>query len=370
MNIASVIGGVAGLSWLLVIGVVIVSVLRVSRGRPMKGATSIIVVAIVLALLLTTVSQGLIFVEPQQRGVVISAVPGDEGVRKEALPGGLNWIIPYFQTVVTYPVSRQTYTMSSTSDEGQIAGDDSIQARTKDGQIVFVDASVIFQVDPKRVIDVHLLWQNNYINDLIRPQARGIIRDAVAVYNIEDVYSTKRAEVTDLISNGMAEVLEEGGFILIDFVLRNIAFSSEYAASVEQKQIAEQEALRAEFVVQQREQEAEQARAVAQGDADASAIRAEGEGRARVIQAQAEAEARLLQAKAEAEALLLLGEAIKDNPDVLTLQYIQTLSPNISVMLLPSDNPFLFPLPEIGPPTPETTVVPSPVIAPVPTESP
>lgn len=371
MNIASVIGGVAGLSWLLVIGVVVVAVLRASRGRPFKGASSIIIVAIVLALLLTTVSQGLIFVEPQQRGVVISAVPGDEGVRKEALPGGLNWIIPYFQTVVTYPVSRQTYTMSSSSDEGQIAGDDSIQARTKDGQIVFVDASVIFQIDPKRVIDVHLLWQNNYINDLIRPQARGIIRDAVAVYNIEDVYSTKRAEVTDLISSGMAEVLEEGGFILIDFVLRNIAFSSEYAASVEQKQIAEQEALRAEFVVQQREQEAEQARAVAQGDADASAIRAEGEGRARVIQAQAEAEARLLQAKAEAEALLLLGEAIKDNPDVLTLEYIQSLAPNISVMLLPANNPFLFPLPEIGPPAPETTpTVPAPVIVPAPTETP
>ncbi len=372
MNIASVIGGIAGLSWLLVIGIIVVSVLRASRGRPFRGTTSVIIGAIILALLLTTVSQGLVFVEPQQRGVVISALPGREGVRREALPGGLSWIVPYFETVLTYPVSRQTYTMSSTSDEGQIAGDDSIQARTQDGQIVFVDASVIFQVDPKRVVDVHLLWQNNYINDLIRPQARGIIRDAVAIYNIEDVYSSKRAEVTQLISDGMSEVLEEGGFILIDFVLRNIAFSSEYAASVEQKQIAEQEALRAGFVVQQREQEANQARAVAQGDADAAAIRAEGQGRARVIQAQAEAEARLLQAAAEAEALHLLGEAIKDNPDVLTLEYIQSLAPNISVMLLPADNPFLFPLPQVGPPVPTTTPVPTPAptVAPTPTESP
>jgi regulator of protease activity HflC (stomatin/prohibitin superfamily) len=341
----------------------------------LKGSTTFIIIAVVLALVLTTVSQGIIFVEPQERGVVISALPGDEGVRSDALLGGLNWVVPYFQSVITYPVSRQTYTMSSITGEGQVSADDSIQARTKDGQIVFVDASVIFQVDPLRVVDVHLFWQNNYVNNLIRPQSRGIIRDAVAVYNIEDVYSAKRADLTLAISEEMSTVLAEGGFILVDFVLRNIAFSSEYAQSVEQKQIAEQEALRAEFVVQQREQEASQARAVAQGDADASAIRAEGEGRARVIQAQAEAEARLLQAAAEAEALLLLGQAIKDNPDVLTLEYIQKLSPNINVMLLPSDNPFLFPLPEVGPPAPDATATPIPlptpvIVEPTPTESP
>ncbi len=50
-----------------------------------------------------------------------------------------------------------------------------------------------------------------------------------------------------------------------DFVLRNIAFSPEYAASVEQKQIAEQLAQQAAFVVQQRKQEAEQARKTARG---------------------------------------------------------------------------------------------------------
>lgn len=371
MNIASVLGVISGISWLLVIAVVVVAVLRASRGRGMRGSTTLIISTIILALILTTLSQGLVFVEPERRGVVISALPGQEGVRKQALPGGLNWIVPYFETVITYPISRQTYTMSSSSDEGQIVGDDSIQARTKDGQIVFVDASVIFQIDPRRVVDVHVAWQSNYINDLVRPQARGIIRDAVAVYNIEDVYSTKRSEVTNAIADEMSDVLGEEGFVLIDFVLRNIAFSSEYAASVEQKQIAEQEALRAEFVVQQREQEAEQARAVAQGDADADAIRAEGAGRARVIEAQAEAQARLIQAEAEAEALQLLGEAIKDNPDVLTLEYIQALAPNISVMLLPSDNPFLFPLPEVGPPAPDTTIIPTPAptAEPTPTET-
>jgi regulator of protease activity HflC (stomatin/prohibitin superfamily) len=98
------------------------------------------------------------------------------------------------------------------------------------------------------------------------------------------------------------------------------------------------------------------------------AIAAEGQARAVVIAAQSEAEARLIQAEAEAQALRMLAEAIRDSPDVLTLEYIQKLAPNISEMLLPSDNPFLFPLPQIGPPVVETPVV-IPTAVPTPTEA-
>ena len=159
--------------------------------------------------------------------------------------------------------------------------------------------------------------------------------------------------MTSLISEQLEESFDEGGLILIDFVLRNIAFSEEYATSVEQKQIAEQEAQRAEFVVEQRKQEAEQARQAAEGLADASVIAAEGEAKAVVIAAEAEAEARLIQAEAEAQALALLAEAISTNPDILTLEYIQKLAPNISVMLVPTDNPYLLPLPDLN-----TTTIP------------
>ena len=368
MNIASVIGAVASLSWLLVIGAVAITVLRASRGRGTKGAGTMIIVAVVLALVLTTVSQGLVFVQPQERGVVISALPGAQGVRQQALPSGLNWIVPYFESVIPYSISRQTYTMSSTSTEGQVQGDDSVQARTADGQIVFVDGSVIFALNPTEVVGIHVNWQNTYDIGLIRPLARGIIRDVVSEFGIEEVYGSRRAEAEVKITEEMVFKLDEEGFILVDFVLRNISFSDEYAASVEQKQIAEQLAQQAVFVVEQRRQEAEQARQTAQGAADAVAIAAEGQARAVVIAAQSEAEARLIQAEAEAQALRMLAEAIRDSPDVLTLEYIQKLAPNISVMLLPSDNPFLFPLPQIGPPVVETPVV-IPTAVPTPTEA-
>ncbi len=154
-------------------------------------------------------------------------------------------------------------------------------------------------LDPSDVVNSHKKWQRRYVDNLIRPQARGIIRDAVSQFGIEEVYSTQRFALSELIDGALTEALTEGGLILHDFVLRNIAFSPEYAASVEQKQIAEQEAERAIFVVQQREQEANQARATAEGQADAVRINAE------VL-----ADARVIEAKAEAEALDLLAAAL------------------------------------------------------------
>jgi regulator of protease activity HflC (stomatin/prohibitin superfamily) len=357
MNITIVISAIAGLSWVVVVALLVFVVIRASRQQPIKGMTTGLIIALVLALLLNSVSAGLVFIEPQERGVVISAL--QKGVRPEALQPGLKWVVPYFENVVTYPISRQTYTMSIAPAEGEIQGDDSVEARTSDGQVVLIDASIIFAIDPTQVVDVHIMWQDQYVNNLVRPQVRGVIRDAVSQFGVEEVYSVKRAELTDELYQSMSDKLAEGGLILVDFVLRNITFSDEYAASVEQKQIAEQKAQEAAFVVEQRRQEAEQARQTAEGQADAAVIASEGRAKAIVIQAEADAEARLIQAEAEAQALALLAAAIEENPDILTLEYIQKLAPGIQVMLVPSENPFLLPLPSLE--GTGTTVVPSPI---------
>ncbi len=330
MALVTLLRVLAGFSWLAVLAILAVVVLRQARGRPMRGAGGMIIAVIVFALLINIASAAAVFIPPEERGVVVTI--RENGVRDEALQPGLNWIIPYAENVVTYSIARETYTMSIAQEEGQVRGDDSVEARTSDGQVVRVDASVIFSVDPDAVVDVHIRWQDRYIDGLVRALSRGVIRDAVAQFGVEEVYSSRRLDMTNLIREELAVGFEENGIILIDFVLRNIAFSDEYAASVEQKQIAEQLAQQAAFVVEQRRQEAEQARQIAQGEADAA-----------VIAAQGAAEARIIEAEAEAQALALLGEAISTNPDVLTLEYIQKLAPNISVILLPSDAPFILP---------------------------
>ena len=337
MNIADVFKFFAFFLWIAVAVFFFIIVLRASRNQGVKGLSTSFLVLLVVAVVVTVVSLGLVFIQPEERGVVISALSPD-GIRQEALQPGLRFVIPFAEQVRTYPIARQTYTMSVAPQEGQIYGDDSIRARTKDGQEVFVDASVIYSIDPNMVVELHINWQDRYQDEVVRPLARGIIRDIASQYGVEEIVSSKRTEMVTLITTELEKKLGENELMLTDFILRDLHFSEQYADAVEQKQIAEQQAQQAAFVVQTKRQEAEQARQTAQGQADSA-----------VIASQGAAEARLIQAEAEKTALLMIAEALKDKPELLTYQYITKLAPNVQAMFLPSQAPFLFPLPEMQP---------------------
>lgn len=330
MNIETVFNTLAVIAWIIAILVTFLIIAQKRRNQPVKKGVLIISLVFAGALILSLVSAGIIFINPEDRGVVISALM-PEGYRQEALEPGLAWIFPFAENVITYPISKQTYTMSIASGEGQVFGDDSIEARTSDGQKVLIDASVIFSIHPDQVVELHVDWQNRYDTDLVRPVARGVIRDAVSQFGIAEVYSTKRVELVGIVSDLMTDAFEENGLIMHEFVLRNISFSDEYAASVEQKQIAEQLAQQAAFVVQQKEYEADQVRASAEGDRDAAILASEGR-----------AEGKLIEAEAEAKALALINEQISKNPDLLNYLYIQQIAPNTQVIFLPAEAPYLF----------------------------
>jgi regulator of protease activity HflC (stomatin/prohibitin superfamily) len=329
MNIASVLQGLATFSWLVFVGIIVLAVVRASRARPVKGAVSIVIAIGVLSLVLTTVGAGLVFLQADQYGIVISALQ-PTGYRPQPLAPGLHWVVPFLENVQSYSIAKQTYTMATATGEGQVSGDDSIQARTKDGQQVFIDASVIYSIDPAHLIDLHITWQNRFEDLVVRPVVRSAIRDAVSQFGVEEIVSTKRSELETMISETIRQGLASNNLMMNDFLLRNIRFSDEYAAAVEQKQIAEQLALQAQFVVQQKKQEAEQARQVAQGQADAA-----------VIAAQGEAQAILLKAQAQAQANDVLSKSL--TPELLTYTYINKLAPNVQVMYLPSGTPLLLP---------------------------
>lgn len=331
MNISSLLQGIASFAWIGFIGILITITVRASRKQSVKGLGTAAIVLVVAAVLLTSIGAGLVFVEPDELAVVITVL-GEGGIRPEPLQSGLHWIIPFAERVERFPKVNQNYTMSSVADEGEIPGDDSIQVRTKDGQQVFIDASVIYAVDPTKVVQLYSTWRSNYEEQLVRTQARGVIREVASQYGVEEIVSSKRGEMEQLIDTQLAEIFTENNLVLRDFVLRNIRFSDEYAAAVEQKQIAEQQAQQAAFVVEQKKQEAEQARQIAQGQADAA-----------VIAAQGAAEARLIQAQAEAEANRLLAESL--TPELIQYQYILNLAPGVETIFIPSDQQFILPLP-------------------------
>ncbi|MBN1992572.1 MAG: hypothetical protein JW953_07680 [Anaerolineae bacterium] len=112
MNIVDVIRSLTVLVWLVAIGLLVLFVIRATRGQGggFKGMIGLLGIILLAAIALTTVSAGLVFIQPEERGVVISAI-SPTGYRTQALEPGLRWIIPFAESVITYPISKQTYTM-------------------------------------------------------------------------------------------------------------------------------------------------------------------------------------------------------------------------------------------------------------------
>lgn len=89
MNVGAFVTTIA---WIVVIVVIGIAVMRATRGQAFPGVVGLIIGSIAVALLATLVGTSLVFVQPTDRGVLISAL--DKGVRPVALQPGLNPVGP------------------------------------------------------------------------------------------------------------------------------------------------------------------------------------------------------------------------------------------------------------------------------------
>jgi len=291
------------------------------------------VIALIAGLVFIFLGLTIVSIGPSERMVVFNRLTGDLGNPRGS---GITVVNPITTAYRIYDMSRQTYTMSATRDEGEVDGDDSVSARTSGGQEVFVDLTMIYRINPDKVNQVHVSWPNDrYRTELIRPLLRSTIRDAVSLFDVESVYQ-ERDSIQRQIQEEVVTKMEAEGFLVTEILVRNITFTPEYALAIENAQIAEVKIREQEFRVREVEQQAEQARERAEG----------------------EATARLIQAEAEAEALRLLAEALAENPNLIQYQYVQNLSDNVQILGLPAASPFIFDLTGVIPPANTTTPAP------------
>lgn len=326
-GILSTVALLGFLAFLAGVGLVVVSA---SQGRPVRSGVLLAGAGLIFGVLLTVVSQGIIVVQPQERAVVFNTLSGDLA---DPRGPGTHIIIPILQEATTYNIAQQEYTMSGTATEGAVQGNDAVRGRTSDGQEVIIDITILYRVSPvgRDVNTVHERLQNRYEENFIRPTARGIAREVISAFTAEEIYGEARATLEEQMQDRIATLMAEQGLQLVDLLIRDVTFSQEFADSIEQALVAQQQAERARRQVDQIQAEADQARAEAEGLRDA-----------RIAEAEGEAQAIVLQAQAQAEALRLVSEQIAANPSLIQYEYIQQLSDNVQLALVPSNSPFLF----------------------------
>jgi regulator of protease activity HflC (stomatin/prohibitin superfamily) len=299
-----------------------------SQRRDTKLSVLVVGVLLIGGVALLTLGAGLVFIDQFESGVVVSPLTAG-GVRPDPIAPGIHFVTPFIESVDRFTTAKQEYTMSGTTNEGALQGNDAVEARTSDGQQVFIDATVRFFADPSQVVQLRRTWQgqDRYISGFVRPTTRNVIYNTTSRYKVEDIYGAKRTELQQVINDQLVAEFAKQGLVLDAFQLRNITFTPEYAQSIEQKQIAQQQSEQAKLLVQKAQQEADQLRASAQGQADAAVTKAKG----------------------DAEALRQIGAALKESPDLLSYTYIQKLAPNVGLILLPAggNNPFILDLKQL-----------------------
>lgn len=340
MSISSLLGFLSLAGWVMVIAGAGIAISNATQNRNARPGVLLALIGLLIGIVFFAASSGLVEVGPTEVAVVFQSIGGNPATNSlwpTPLGPGVHIIVPIINQPFIYSTERRTYTMSKTTNEGAKSGDDSIATRTQDGQQVYVDISVSYNIDAGKANLVHIRWKDRYQEDFVRPIVRGTVRDVVAGYGVDDVNGGKRAEIQTKIYETVAPKFADNGLALGDLTIRNITFSDEFVKAIEARKVAQQQA-------EQALQEAERQRTLAKGQADAAVTAAKGEADAAVAKAQGDAQAIELRAAADAKALALINEQISKNPALVQWRYIEKLAGNVSLVLLPSNSPFLFDL--------------------------
>ena len=184
-------------------------------------------------------------------------------VSERVLPAGINFVNPLAKVI---KLSIQTKEHK-----------EAMQVLSREGLSIGLEVSALYRLNPDSAAQVYkTIVGGDYENIVLIPQFRAICRSVTASFQASALYSTEREQLsTDILSELAREVAPRG--VLIESTpLRNVGLPSQLTDAIEQKQRADQESQRMEFILTKERQEADRKRIEAQGIADFQRIVAAG----------------------------------------------------------------------------------------------
>ena len=182
-------------------------------------------------------------------------------VSDRSLPAGIHAINP-FADVVQFSVRLRDLK-------------EEIAATSKEGLALGIDVSIQYRIDPAKAASIYLNIGTEE-REIVVSRFRSISREIISSYAAEEVYATKREEVSLKLAEKLRSQLAPIGFIVDEALLRNVKVPETLQAAIQQRLKAEQENLQMKFVLEKEKQEADRKRIEAKGSADAQKILAEG----------------------------------------------------------------------------------------------
>lgn len=184
-------------------------------------------------------------------------------VKPETLPSGINFVNPLAR-VITFSIQTQELK-------------ESMQVLSREGLTIGLEISALYRLNPDSAARVYqTISGGDYENIVLIPQFRSISRSVTASFQASALYSSEREQLSLNIQKELSAAVSPRGVIVESTPLRNVALPTQLTEAIEQKQRADQESQRMEFILTKEKQEADRKRIEAQGIADFQKIVAAG----------------------------------------------------------------------------------------------
>jgi len=221
---------------------------KFKQGKGLK-----IIIGLIALFVLLTILNPFVTIDAGHRGVILNF----GAVSDIILDEGLHFRVPIMQKIVEMDVQIQK---SKTQAD----------AATKDLQDTKFVIVVNFHISPDKVNWVYQKIGVNFEDRIIGPNVEESVKAVAAKYTAEQLI-TKRELVSTEIQNSLKEKLLAYNIIVDDFSIVDFDFSDQFTQAIEEKQTAEQKALKAERDLQRIKIEAKQK--IEQSRAEAMSLR-------------------------------------------------------------------------------------------------
>jgi len=223
----------------------------------------------------------------------------------------------------------------------QTADFPTVKSFSKDQLEMAIDIMMRWRLDPSKVKDLYKNlpqqnWKNDIIASIAREQVRIVTKDFNTIETIEKRDYVAQT-IRDAIWNKISSSTQLAGAITdFEFELRNIGYPAKYTSSIEDKLVAEQQKIQAEF---------ERQIVVITATANAEKI---------TIEAAAKANATVIEANGTREAIELVLEAAGVDSSnetrvaelYLVVETLKQIAPDIDMLIMaPDGTPILLPSP-------------------------
>ena len=217
-----------------------------------------------------------------QVGVRMNRLTGDSSVVR----AGTAFVFPGLQDLRLYDLHEQVF---HPTDSTSAAG--SAPFQSVEGLSLGVDVTAHYALDPAHVATIARDLPADVNGEVVAPAVRGVIYRVFTRYTVREIFSSRRAEIQQVIEGELRPKLAADGIVLRDVQIGKVDLPADYKQGMEALLAEELASEKMRFTLELKDKQVKQAELEAEADKVKREKAAEAAGQEQIIAAKAQEEA-------------------------------------------------------------------------------